>query len=100
MKIIKLLCSKCERYYEMPDKYSSRFCSVCHWPTTDDITWDLVKDLVKKRKASHPRNKICAERVAQKIERLSWEKVSPESLIENSYEEVQKMQSWFTTRQL
>ena len=67
---IIIMCSKCECYYEVPDRFNSRHCRVCNSPTTNDITGNLKYDLVKKKKSSHPRTFSSALKVANDISRL------------------------------
>lgn len=67
---IIIMCSSCECYYEVADKFNSRQCRVCNKSTTNDITGNLKYDLVKKKKNSHPRTFSSALKVANDISRL------------------------------
>lgn len=64
---IIVMCSSCECYYEVPNKFNSRFCPECNKSVSNDISGDLKHDLIKKKKRSHPRSYKGALIVAESI---------------------------------
>lgn len=86
MQTIKVLCSNCEQYYDVPDVFASRHCPVCKRHVSNRITGNLVIDLRNKKVKSHPRNERSAKIISEDIKRLTGEQISIIDLTKNPYE--------------